>query len=106
MVMVFEPIRPVPPITTIFIPCLLARGPQAGSCRLDAGSASCVALGVRAGLGRPFPLSLIAIRDQGWRTRGGSGWEAPSHQYLIYEAYHSVAMWRTRAPQPRGTSGP
>src|SRR5262245_29840368 len=27
---VFEPIRPVPPITTIFIPNLLVRSPQAG----------------------------------------------------------------------------
>src|SRR5258705_9506219 len=29
---VFEPIRPVPPITTIFIANLLVRGPQAGVC--------------------------------------------------------------------------
>jgi hypothetical protein len=29
---VFEPIRPVPPITTIFIPNLLVRSPQAGVC--------------------------------------------------------------------------
>src|SRR5207302_5654707 len=28
---VFEPIRPVPPITTIFIPNLLVRSPQAGT---------------------------------------------------------------------------
>src|SRR2546429_298867 len=29
---IFEPIRPVPPITTIFIPNLLVRSPQAGAC--------------------------------------------------------------------------
>src|SRR5258707_4479729 len=32
MATVFEPIRPVPPITTIFIPNLLVRSPQAGVC--------------------------------------------------------------------------
>src|SRR5262249_3455647 len=32
MATVFEPIRPVPPITTIFIPNLLVRSPQARVC--------------------------------------------------------------------------
>src|SRR6266851_8605056 len=32
MATVFEPIRPVPPMTTIFIPNLLVRSPQAGVC--------------------------------------------------------------------------
>src|SRR5713101_1989659 len=32
MATVFEPIRPVPPITTIFIANLLVRSPQAGVC--------------------------------------------------------------------------
>src|SRR5436853_5077936 len=36
---VFEPIRPVPPITTIFIANLLVRSPQAGVC--DGCAASC-----------------------------------------------------------------
>ena len=32
MATVFQPIKPVPPITTILIASLLVRGPQAGVC--------------------------------------------------------------------------
>ncbi|MGH7498802.1 MAG: hypothetical protein ACREL3_08130, partial [Gemmatimonadales bacterium] len=38
MVAVFEPIRPVPPIMTIFIPHLLVRSGQAGVCAVFAAS--------------------------------------------------------------------
>src|SRR5262245_5191103 len=38
--MVFEPIKPVPPITTIFIPNLLVRSPPAGVCDDYAASAA------------------------------------------------------------------
>src|SRR2546426_6274981 len=74
---VFEPIRPVPPITMIFIPNLLVRSPQAGVC--DGCAASRPKSGAIA-VHDDGALARAVDRDVRERGDVGASW---AHPYLL-----------------------
>src|SRR5262249_17483272 len=91
MGMVFEPIRPVPPITTIFIANLLVRSLQAGVC--GGCVASCGQRGwstTRETENACFPQQHPVGEDQAFKPRSPESWRSASATPQVHtaETYH------------------